>query len=85
MKGENNMTNNIFTIEEMENVFEIGRYIQGMMDADSIYVEDSKDAFTFALQLAIEFEKEYPETEDYYGDLEEFVTDKILDEFGVEE
>jgi hypothetical protein len=85
MKGENNMTNRIFAIEEMENAFEIGRHIQGMIDAESIEVEDSKEVFTFALQLAMEFEKEYPETEDYYGDLEEFVTDKILNEFGVEE
>lgn len=79
------MTNNIFTVNEMENAFEIGRHIQGMIDAESVEIEDSKEAFVFALQLAIEFEKEYPETEDYYGDLEEFVTDKILDEFGVEE
>lgn len=85
MKGETNMTNHIFTTKEMENAFEIGRHIQGMIDAESIEIEDSKEAFAFALQLAIEFENEYPETENYYWDLEEFVTDKILDEFGFEE
>lgn len=79
------MTNCIFTIEEMENAFEIGRHIQGMIDAESIEVGDSKEVFAFALQLAMEFEKEYPETEDYYGDLEEFVTDKILDAYCVNE
>ncbi len=84
-KGDADMDNRIFTINEMENAFEIGRHIQGMIDCESIEIEDSKEAFVFALQLAIEFEKEYPETEDYYGDLEEFVTDKILEEFGVDE
>ena len=78
------MTNRIFTIEEMENIFEIGRYIQGMIDAESINVEDSKLAFTEALQLAIDFELEYPDTEDYYADLDKFVVDKIVDMFGTE-
>ena len=85
MKGENKMNNKTFTLYEMENAFEIGRHIQGMVDAESIEVEDSKDAFALALQLSTEFEKEYPDTDDYYADLEEFITDKILDEFGVEE
>lgn len=85
MKGDNIMIKSIFTIEEMENAFEIGRHIQGMIDAESIEIEDSKEAFAFAVQLAMEFEAVYPETEDYYGDLEEFVTDKILDAYGVDE
>lgn len=79
------MNNKTFTLYEMENAFEIGRHIQGMIDAESIEVEDSKDAFVLALQLSTEFEKEYPDTDDYYADLEEFVTDKILEEFGVDE
>ena len=79
------MNNKTFTLYEMENAFEIGRHIQGMIDAESIEVEDSKDAFMLALQLSEEFEKEYPDTDDYYADLEEFITDKILNEFGVEE
>ena len=79
------MVNNMYNINEMENAFEIGRHIQGMIDADSIEIEDSKEAFVYALQLAIDFEKEYPDTDDYYADLEEFVTDKILNTYGVEE
>lgn len=78
------MTNNIFTINEMENAFEIGRCIQDMVDREVIEVEDSKEAFTFALSLAVEFEKEYPDTDDYYGDIEEFIVGQILNEFGVE-
>lgn len=79
------MSKKIFTIEEMENIFEIGRNIQGMIYNEEIEIEDSKDAFVFALQLATEFEREHPATEDYYFDLDEFVIDKILDRFGVED
>ena len=79
------MSKKIFTIEEMENIFEIGRNSQGMIDNEEIEIEDSKDAFVFALQLATEFEMEYSATEDYYFDLDEFVIDKILDRFGVED
>ena len=82
------MNNKVFTIDEMENMlenmFEIGRNIEAMIRSEKIEVEDSKDAFTFALRLAVDFEKEYPDTEDYYNDLDEYVTDKIIKEFGVE-
>lgn len=73
-----------FTVEEMENIFEIGRNIQAMEDNEEIEVEDSKDAFMFALQLAVEFEKEHPDSEDYYNELDDFVIDKILKEYGAE-
>ena len=74
---------NTFTINEMENIFEIGRHIQYMIDFGNIKVEDSKDAFMFALGLALEFEKEYPDSEDYYGELDEFMSKRILEEYGV--
>lgn len=70
-----------FTVEEMENIFEIGRNIQAMIDNDEIEIEDSKDAFMFALQLAVEFEKEHPDSEDYYSELDEFMSRRILEEF----
>ena len=73
-----------FSIEEMENIFEIGRNMQAMIDNEEIEIEDSKEAFLFALQLAVEFEKEYPDSDDYYNDLDDFVIDKILKEFKVE-
>ena len=73
-----------FTVEEMENCFEIGRNIQAMIDNKEIEVEDSKDAFMFALQLAVEFEKEHPDSEDYYNELDDFVIGKILKEYGAE-
>ena len=79
------MNNRVFNIMEMENIFEIGRNIETMVRNEEIEIEDSKDAFALALKLAIEFEKEHPDTEDYYFDLDEFVIDKILEEFGVEE
>ena len=73
-----------FTINEMENIFEIGRKIQAMFDLDEIDIDDSKDAFNFAIGLAIEFEKEFPNTEEYYCDLDEFVEEKILERFRIE-
>lgn len=73
-----------FTIEEMENCFEIGRNMQAMFDNDEIEIEDSKNAFMFALQLAVEFEKEYPDSDDYYNELDDFVIDKLLEEFKME-
>lgn len=85
MKGDNTMSKRVFNCEEMENMFEIGRQIQAMIDADEIEIEDSKEAYLFALQLSLEFEKEYSDTDDYYADLYEFVVEKILDRFGVEE
>lgn len=71
-----------FTTEEMENIFEIGRQIQVMIDTEEIEVEDSKEAYCFALQMAVDFEKEHPNSEDYYSDLYDFVVDKIASRFG---
>lgn len=79
------MNNKKFTIMEMENIFEIGRNIEAMVRNEEIEVDDSKEAFVFALKLAEEFEKEHAYTEDYYFDLDEFVVEKILEEYGVEE
>lgn len=70
-----------FTIEEMENIFEIGRQMQYMIDFGNIKIEDSEDAFMFALRLAVEFEKEHPDSEDYYSELDEFMSKRILEEF----
>lgn len=73
-----------FSIEEMENIFEIGREMQAMFERDEIEIEDSKNAFWFALQLAVEFEKEHADTECYYIDLDDFAKKRILEEFKVE-
>lgn len=73
-----------FSINEMENIFEIGRSMQSMHENGNIEIEDSKNAFLFAARLAMEFEEKYPDTEDYYGDIDDFITGKILEEFKVE-
>jgi DNA mismatch repair ATPase MutS len=75
---------NAFTLNEMENMFEIGGIMMSLVKDNKIEIEDSKDAFYYALTLAIDFEKEYANTEDYYNDIDEFVVDKILEEFGTE-
>lgn len=70
-----------FTINEMENIFEIGRAMQLMADEGEIEIEDSKNAFLFAAKLAMDFEDKYHDYEDYYYTLDEFITEKILKEF----
>lgn len=79
-------TKNSFNLFEMENIFEIGRTIEALDHNEQIDLInfDSKDIFTFALELAQRFEKEYPNTDDYYYDLDEFVNEKIRKEFGEE-
>lgn len=73
-----------FSMNEMENIFEIGRAIQLAADEGEIEIFDSKLAFLNALELAMEFEKAYPDTETYYDDIDNFVTDKIKAKFGSE-
>ena len=70
-----------FTMNEMENIFEIGRTMQALFSNDAIEIEDSKEAFYLALKLAIEFEEKHPDSECYYLDLDDFVTEKILKAF----
>ena len=82
---DNEMSNQVFTMAEAENLFEIGRSIQYLVDEGAIEIGDSQDAFWFAMRLAVNFEKEHPETDDYYGDLDEYMRDKILEEFGGDE
>lgn len=72
-----------FNLNEVENTFEIGRMMQFMLDNKQIDIQDSKEAFYYALTLAIDFEKEHEDTEDYYNDLGEFVVGKIIEKFGV--
>ena len=74
-----------FNSKEAENLFEIGREIQFLTDNNVIEIGDNQDAFTLALQLAVEFEEKFSETDDYYGDLIDFIQDRILDEFGIDE
>lgn len=73
-----------FTINEMENVFHIGRMIEALRFTFRIDLDDEEDKSIFALALcwAKEFEKEYPDSENYYEDLEKFVVPKIMEEWG---
>lgn len=79
------MSKKAFDSKEMENIFEIGRELQFLTDNEVIEIGDSQDAFTFALQLAVEFEEKFAETDDYYGDLIDFIQDRIVEEFGIDE
>lgn len=75
---------NAFNLNEVENAFEIGGIMMSLLKDKKIEVEDSKEAFYYALTLAINFEKEHEDTEDYYNELDEFVVDKLIKEFGVD-
>lgn len=82
MKGDNIMKT--FTMNELENAFEIGRIVQHMLHENKIEILDSKNAFLYALELAMEFEETYPDTEEYYTDIEMFVVEKLQAKFGFE-
>ena len=73
-----------FTMNEMENIFEIGRIMQLKADNEDIEILDDKGAFMYALELAMEFEEQHPDTEDYYEDFDNFVYEKIQAKFGFE-
>lgn len=73
-----------YSVKEMENMFEIARFMQSMQDDGSIKIFDNRVAFNLAFKLAVEFEKAYPSTDDYYCDLAKFVADEILSVFGTE-
>lgn len=75
---------NAFNLNEVENAFEIGRIMQFMLNNKQIDIQDSKEAFYYALTIAINFEKEHEDTEDYYNELDEFVVNKLIEKFGVE-
>lgn len=74
-----------FTLDEMKTIYNIGATIRGMVDDYEIEITDSQEAFYYALELAMQFEKEYPDTENYHEDLRRFVYDKLLDKFGFED
>ena len=71
-----------FTMNELENIFEIGRIMQCMIEDENIEILDDKGAFLYALELALEFEEKYPDTEEYYCDLDDFVEKKLRAKFG---
>ena len=66
-----------FTLNEMENAFEIGREIQTLADRGFLKNYDRKEAFMDALIFAIAFEKEYADTDDYHWDIAVFTVKKL--------
>ena len=71
-----------FTLNEVKNVYNIGARIRGMVDDYEIEIVDSEEAFYYALTLAMQFEQEHPNSENYHEDLRRFTYDKLLDKFG---
>lgn len=67
----------MFTMNEMENVFEIGKILNRMGAEGTFYVENRPEAFLLALAIAVEFEAKHPDTQDYYNELEQFVKEQL--------
>lgn len=71
-----------FTLNEMKNIYNIGARIRGMVDDYEIEIVDSEEAFYYALTLALQFEQEHSNSENYHEDLRRFTYDKLLNKFG---
>lgn len=74
-----------FTLNEMKNIYNIGARIRGMVDDYEIEIVDSEEAFYYALTLALQFEQEHPNSENYHEDLRRFTYDKLLNKFGFDD
>jgi hypothetical protein len=71
-------------MNEMENIYEIGRTMQCMVEDGDIEIIDEKGAFMYALELAMEFEEKSPDTENYYFELDDFATEKLMAKFNAQ-
>jgi hypothetical protein len=69
----------VFTFNEMENMLEIGRSIQRLIDDDIIKVVyyDDRELFLDAMNWAIEFENQYMDSGNYYFDIDMFTRKKL--------
>lgn len=67
----------MFKYTEIENVFEIGRIIQRLIDKGEIENYGNKTAFINAVNWAMEFEERHENTEDFYWDIWVFVQSKL--------
>ena len=72
-----------FSLNEMENIFEIGREIQYSVDYFDCIIRDEKEAFLFALGLAMEFENAHTDSNDYYAEIDDFIAEKIRNKFAI--
>lgn len=71
-----------FTLNEMETIYNIGAMVRGMVDDYEIEFADSKEVFYYTLGLAMQFEEEHADTENYHNDLRIFMYDKLLERYG---
>ena len=68
----------------MENMFELGRIAEAVMQDESIDLPDSRVLFEFCLKLSEEFEDRFdPDTGDYYIEISEFGTNELLKKYGL--
>lgn len=73
-----------FTLNELENAFEMGCIVQNMIQ-DGVIDVGSKEAFNFALPLVTEFEHIGPSADYYYEDIDRFTVYKFMNAFAMEE
>lgn len=72
----------MYNIEHMENMLEIGRIIQYWLDTNKIEFYESKEMFGDALYWAKEFEDTMEEDKDYYTEIFLFTENKLREKFG---
>ena len=73
----------MYSVNQMENIFEIGRIIQEMWNYGIIDKKvESKELFNESLKWAEQFEVDLEK--DYYADLYEYVVQRCKEKFGRE-
>lgn len=73
---------NMFSLAEMENMFEIGSIIEAQIRDGFIDSSICRETLcAIALDMAQRFEMEYPDTDDYYGDIDAFFNERFPEKF----
>lgn len=72
----------MFSLAEMENMFEIGSIIEAQIRDGFIDSSICRETLcAIALDMAQRFEMEHPDTDDYYGDIDTFFNERFPERF----
>lgn len=70
----------------LENAVEIGQIAAYLEKKDKIVIDDGKELSMFCVDLAKQFEQQFnPDEGDYYIDIDEFTSQKLIEKFGAPE
>lgn len=69
----------------LENAVEIGQIAALLEKDDKIIIDDGEELAMFCVELAKKFEEQYdPEGADYYGEIDAFTSERLLQRYGVD-